>query len=185
MRARAALLSVTLLALAWPARPAAAQAFDAARSRIEFDVRTRLGPMVRGRFPDHAGEVEVLPDGRHRVRVQLAAAAVTVEGPRRYTAWARGPQLFDVDRHPVIEFVSEPYPADLARTGGALPGRLRLRGIERAERFELAPSACARPGHDCPVVASGRIDRDDYGLEGWRWALADTVRFRLHVRFDD
>lgn len=185
MRASAALTVTVLLALAWPARPTPAQAFDPARSRIEFDVRTRLGPMVRGRFPDHAGEIEVLPDGRHRVRVRLAAAAVTVDGPRRYTALARGPQLFDVDRHPVIEFVSEPYPADLARTGGALPGRLRLRGVEHGERFTLAPSACARPGHDCPVIATGRIDRGDYGLEGWRWALADTVRFRLQVRFDD
>lgn len=185
MRPTATLLVPVLLALAWPGGSTAAQAIDPARSRVEFDVRTRLGPMVRGRFPDYAGRVETLPDGRHRVRVRLAAAAVIVAGPARYTALARGPQLFDVDRHPEIEFVSEPYPADLARTGGALPGRLRLRGVERTERFTLAPSGCARPGHDCPVIASGRIDRDDYGLEGWRWALADTVRFRLHVRFDD
>lgn len=185
MRRRATRFLPVLVAFAGSADPAAAQAIDPARSRIEFEVRTRFGPMVRGRFPDHAGRVETLPDGRHRVHVRLAAAAVTVAGPARYTALARGPQLFDVERHPVIEFVSEPYPADLARTGGALPGRLRLRGVERAERFSLAAAACARPGQDCPVIASGRIDRDDYGLEGWRWALADTVRFRLHVRFDD
>jgi polyisoprenoid-binding protein YceI len=117
--------------------------------------------------------------------VRLAAGAVTVAGAPRYTALARGPQLFDVARHPAIEFVSDPYPPELARTGGELPGRLRLRGVERAERFTLAPATCARPGHDCPVIAQGRIDRDDYGLDGWRWALADRVRFRLHVRFAD
>lgn len=170
--------------LAWPAA-AGAQAFDPARSRIEFDVRTRWGPLVQGRFPQYEARVETLPDGRRRVHVRLAAAAVDVAGSPRYTALARGPQLFDAARHPTIEFVSDPFPAELARTGGALPGRLSLRGIERGERFTLAPSACARPGHDCPIVAEGRVSREAYGLGGWRWALADRVRFRLHVRYAD
>ncbi|TCZ82020.1 YceI family protein [Lysobacter sp. N42] len=180
MRAAAGLLLATALAA-----PVAAQDFDTSRSRIEFDVRTRMGMLVRGQFPRHAGRVEALSDGRRRVHVRLSAADVVVAGPARYTALARGPQLFDAANHPWIEFVSDPYPAELARTGGALPGRLRLRGVERAERFVLAPAACARPGHDCPVVAQGRVSRDDYGLDGWRWALADRVRFRLHVLFAD
>lgn len=185
MRRAASLLLTLSVALAWPARPAAAQAVDPARSRVEFDVRTRLGPLVRGHFPDHAGRVETLPDGRRRVHVRLQAGSVEVSGPARYTTLARGPHLFDAATHPVIEFVSDPYPDTLARTGGELPGRLRLRGVERAERFVLAPSGCERPGHDCPVIAQGRVSRDDYGLEGWRWALADRVRFRLHVWFAD
>lgn len=173
-----------LIALAL-AGPAAAQAFDPARSRIEFDVRTRLGPLVHGDFPAFEGRVETLPDGRHRVHLRLDARAVRVVDSPRYTALARGPQLFDAARHPWVEFVSEPYPADLARSGGALPGRLRMRGVERAERFELDPAPCATPGTGCTVLAHGRVSRDDYGLGGWRWALADRVRFRLHVRFHD
>lgn len=173
------------LALAFALLPAAAvaQAFDAARSRIEFDVRTRVGLRVQGHFPRFTGEVETLPDGRRRVRMRLSAGDVIVQGPPRYTALARGPQLFDAARHPAIEFVSEPYADTLARSGGALPGRLRMRGVERAERFELEPAACATPGVGCAVVAHGRVSRDDYGLSGWRWALADRVRFHLHVRF--
>jgi polyisoprenoid-binding protein YceI len=170
------------VALGWPAM-AGAQAFDPARSRIEFDVRTRWGPRVDGRFPRYAARVETLADGRRRVHVRLDAAAVEVAGSPRSTALARGPQLFDAARHPWVEFVSEPYPEALARTGGPLPGRLRLRGVEREERFLLAPADCARPGHDCPVRAEGRVSRDAYGLTGWRWTLADRVRFRLHVHY--
>lgn len=185
MRPAAAVALTLSLAFAAPARPAAAQAFDPQQTRIEFDVRTRLGTLVRGRFPAYEGRVETLPDGRRRVHLKLAAGEVRVGESARYTALARGPQLFDASRHPWIEFVSDPYPPELARTGGELPGRLRLRGVERSERFVLAPSTCERPGHDCPVLAQGRVSRDDYGLDGWRWALADRVRFRLHVRFDD
>lgn len=184
MRAAIAVLAPAI-AFAALAPPAGAQAFDPQQTRIEFDVRTRVGTRVRGQFPAYEGRVETLPDGRHRVHVRLAAGEVRVGTSARYTALARGPQLFDAARHPWIEFVSDPYPADLARTGGPLPGRLRLRGVERAERFVLAPSPCARPGHDCPVLAQGRVSRDDYGLTGWRWALADRVRFKLHVRFHD
>ena len=183
MRAAVATFLVGALAAHPPALPA--QAFDPARSRVEFEVRTRVGTLVRGDFPAFEGRVDTLPDGRRRVHLRLAAAQVRVGGSQRYTALARGPQLFDADRHPWIEFVSEPHAPELASDGGPLPGRLRLRGVERAERFELKPAACARPGRDCPVLAQGRVSREDYGLTGWRWALADRVRFKLHVRLVD
>lgn len=184
MRGAAALLIALPTALALPA-PARAQAIDAANSRVEFDLRTRWGALVRGRFPRFEGRVDTLPDGRRQVRMRLSSAEVEVAGSRRYTQIARGERMFDAAGHPWIEFVSEPFAADLARSGGAMPGRLRLRGVERAEHFELRPAACARPGHDCDVLARGRVSRDDYGLSGWRLALADRVRFRLHVRFAD
>ncbi|HEY4559445.1 MAG TPA: YceI family protein [Lysobacter sp.] len=162
-----------------------AQALDASRSRIDFDVHTRIGSSVRGRFPVFEGRVDALPDGRRQVRLRLSTRDLEVGESTRYTRLARGPQLFDAERHPVIEFVSEPFAPELVHHGGTLAGRLRMRGIERTERFELVPAACERPGHDCPILATGRVSRDDYGLDGWRWALADRVRFLLNVRFAD
>lgn len=182
MRAAAAALFLVLL----PASAGAgAQAFDPMRSRIEFDLRTRWGQPVRGHFPRFEGAIDTLPDGRRQVRMRLSAADVVVSGSERYTRLARGPQLFDAARHPWIEFVSVPAPAGIAASGGTLDGELRLRGVQRRERFVLAPATCARPGHDCPVIASGKVSRDDYGLDGWQWALADRVRFRLHVHYAD
>lgn len=180
MTGRAPVLTLLLLLACGAVR---AQAIEPARSRIDFDVQTRIGAAVRGRFPVFEGRVDTLDDGRRQVHLRLSARDLTVGGSARNTRLARGPQLFDAARYPTIEFTSDPYPADLSRTGGVLEGRLRMHGVERRERFLLQRATCERPGHDCPILASGRVSRDDYGLEGWRWALADRVRFRLHVRF--
>jgi len=162
-----------------------AQALDIARSRIDFDVQTRLGATVSGRFPAFDGRVDTLADGRRQVRFRLSTRELVVGDSARYTRMARSPQLFDSAQYPAIEFESDPFPAQLAHTGGAMNGELRMHGVARRERFVLAPAACAQPGHDCPIVASGRVSRKAYGLDGWRWALADRVRFRLDVRFVD
>lgn len=181
MRARAAaFLLPFLLGAAGACR---AQAIDMARSRIEFDVHTRVGSLVRGRFPVFDGRVDTLADGRRQVRLRLSARDLVVGSSTYSTRLARGPQLFDAEQHPWVEFVSEPYPEAVARAGGPLDGVLRMHGAEHRERFQLAPAACARPGRDCPVLATGRVSRDDYGLTAWRWALADRVRFRLNVLF--
>ena len=161
---------------------AAGQAFDPERSRFEFELRTRWGQRVVGTFPRHAGEVVTLPDGRRRVRIELDARAIKVEGSTRYTELARGPRFFDVERHPVVDFVSEPYDPALARSGGALRGRLTIRGVSHTEVFKLSPAECDRPGLDFDIRGRGNVRRDTYGLDSWRFALGDWVGFGLSVR---
>ncbi|HEY5805567.1 MAG TPA: YceI family protein [Lysobacter sp.] len=161
---------------------ASVQAFDPRFTRFGFELRTRWGQRVIGMFPEYEGEVTVLPDGRHLVRIVLRTAGVTVAESERYTAMARGPSFFDSARHPMIEFESDPHPDLLIRAGGRLRGRLTMHGVSRIETFQLAPAACDRPGKDCDVVASGSISRADYGLDGWQLALTDRVRFNMRVR---
>lgn len=165
-----------------PTAPAAAQAVDPARSRIEFDLQTRWGQTITGYFPRYDGEVVQLPDGRHEVRIRLATADVQVQGSRRYTRFARGERFLDAEHHPWVEFRSDPYAGELVRSGGPLYGTLSMHGISHREAFVLAPSDCARPARDCDVVAQGRVLRTNYGVESWRWALTDDVNFRLRVR---
>ncbi|MGQ4660844.1 YceI family protein [Lysobacter sp. F6437] len=187
-------------ALAWPAfaaapasmpfaapdfRPGDSIGFDPVHTRFGFELRTRWGQRVDGRFPNHDGALEILPDGRHQVRIRLMTAAVEVEGSERYAELARGERFFDAANYPVIEFVSEPHPAELAHDGGKLRGRLSMHGVSRIETFVVAPATCARPGRDCDVVASGSVDRDDYGLDHWRLALTDKVSFDMRVRLQD
>ena len=185
-------LMLGLLATAWPAiaaapaiapLPAGVQAgFDPQHTRFGFELRTRWGQRVAGTFPRYDGELVVLPDGRYQVRIRLATAAVEVAGSRRYTEIARGPRFFDARHHPLVEFVSDPHPPALVQTGGPLRGQLTMRGVSRTETFVLAPSTCARPGRDCDAVASGSVDRGDYALDDWRFALGDTVSFQLRLR---
>lgn len=160
-------------------------ALDQERSAFSFALRTRWGVSINGRFAQFEGGVETLPDGRHRVRVRLAAGAVEVAGPSRYTQLARGPELFDAARYPWIEFVSTPYDHRLPIEGGELVGQLSMHGISREERFVVEPSRCVHPGVDCDVHAQGSVSRDAYGLDGWRWMLGDRVQFLMRVRLDE
>ena len=176
--------AVALLAIAI-ATPAAAQALDVARSRIDFDLSTRWGQTITGRFPRYEGEVVQLPDGRHEVRIRLATTDVEVEGSRRYTRFARSEHFLDADHHPWVEFRSDPYAGELVRSGGPLYGTLTLHGVSRREAFVLAPSTCERPARDCDVIAQGHVLRTDYGIESWRWVLTDDVNFRLRVRLQE
>lgn len=162
--------------------PAAAQEFDAAHTRIGFQASTRWGLRLVGVFPRYEGEVRALPDGRHQVRMTLAAAAMEIAGHDNYTDFARGPGFFDAARYPAITFVSDPYPAALLHEGGTLDGVLTMHGRSRRERFRIEPASCARPAHDCDLVASGSVRREDYGMDRWQMALRGRVQFKLAVR---
>lgn len=176
-----------LLLQPWPwasatdAPVAAEQQMDAARSRVGFQLRTRWGQRVDGRLPVLEGERRVLADGRHQVRMVLDATGVQVEESDRLDAMARGEAFFDSDHHPRIVFLSDPYPAALLQAGGEVHGWLQIRGVRRPEVFVLAPATCAAPGIRCPVLARGSITRRDYGMDGFRLALAARVQFALSL----
>lgn len=164
------------------AASAGAQEIDNERSRMGFELRTRWGQRVEGTFARHQGMVTALADGRQQVQLTLAAAAIEVADSHYYTEMARGPQFFDATRYPYIDFLSEPHRLALVHDGGKLRGKLTLHGVTRSESFILQPAECARPGRDCDVVATGIINRADYGLSGYRWVLSDRVRFTMRVR---
>lgn len=167
--------------LAWAALALAARV-DPERSRVGFELGTRWGQALQGRFQAVAGEVEVLPDGRRRVRLQLDTRGVEIAGHDGYTRFARGSGFFDVEHWPTVEFVSDPYDRSLLRHGGNLGGTLTIRGISRHENFVVAPGGCERPGLDCDVFAGGVIDRGDYDMGRWRIAIRDEVNFYLRLR---
>jgi polyisoprenoid-binding protein YceI len=63
-----------------------------------------------------------------------------------------------------------------------MTGILSIRGVRRHEVFVVSPATCAEPARDCDVVATGSIDRNDYGMGRWDFALSRQVRFHLRVR---
>ena len=171
--------------MAAPARPADAQvAIDHAQSWLGFEVYTRFGQRVAGEFPEFQGRVEALADGRQRVRLQVATSQARIPERPRYTSWMRGASFFDTGRHPLMEFVSEPYPVELLRHGGTLRGQLTLRGVTRPQRLEVQPATCERPGIDCQIRVSGSIDRSDFDMRQWQLALADRVWLLARLQLD-
>lgn len=173
-----------MLATTLPAGAAAprALAFDTAHSGVGFQLSTRWGQRLRGTFPVYEGEVVVHADGRREVRVRLDSSRMEITGHPRYTRWARGPEFFDAARFPAIEFRSETYDASLLLDGGPLHGTLTMRGTSQPVRFVVEPSTCDQPGRDCDVVARGKVDRTDFGMDAWQVAVDQAVRFDLRVR---
>jgi len=159
-----------------------AMTLDRKRSEIGFSLRTRWGQQLEGRFDDWRGDIAVLADGRHQVRLVLDAESVEIVDSRAYTRITRGPGVFDVARFPEVRFVSDPFPATLARDGGEMTGILSIRGVQRRETFRIAAAPCARPGLDCDVVGEGDVRRSQYAMDRWGYALADQVRFTLRIR---
>lgn len=169
-------------ALLWAVAPVRAAEIDPRRSEVGFYLATRWGEVVDGRFPVFDGRLSDLGDGRRQVRLSLSAADVEIPGNLRYTQLTRGRGFFEAERYPTITFVSDPFVPALLVDGGALPGVLGIRGVQQREMFTLLPSACARPAVDCPVQGAGIIDRSDYGMNRWSFAIGRKVRFQLRIR---
>lgn len=161
---------------------AAAQAFDPAHTRIGFQLHTRWGQQLEGRFPRYEGAVRHVGNGRQQVSMRLSTAHVEIVGFPRYTEFARGHRFFDAQRHPWVAFTSDPYSPELLRNGGKLAGTLRIHGVPQQETFNVEPSTCARPAIDCDLVAHGSVRREDYGMDDWKLAIRGRVRFELRLR---
>ena len=172
----AALLVVALLGTVH------ATQIDAQASRVGFTLKTRWGKTLVGHFPRHEGAVNTLSGGMHQVRLRLSTADVEIEDSETFTRLTRGEGFFDAARYPWVEFVSDPYPPSLLRTGGRLGGVLTIRGVERRETFIVSPPDCDAPGVGCDIVARGSVDRDDYRMGRWGFALSDEVVFSLRMR---
>lgn len=154
---------------------------DAARSQAGFSVQLLIMPSAHGRFGTVEGELQPAGRDRWRVRVRIDARDLQFDGPDWLARVTRSEKFLDVDRHPDIAFVSEPFAPALLRKGGALAGRLTLRGLERKVAFALSPGDCARLGQDCPLTVSGEIARRDYGMRAYRLAVRDAVGFEFQV----
>lgn len=184
-RASCVPVCLSLVALVLGATPVRASGIDAAASQVGFQLVTRWGEVIDGRFPVFDGEVSRLPDGRQQVRLSLSAADVEILDSARRTQMTRGAGFFDAKRYPWITFLSDPFDAELLARGGQLPGLLSIRDVQRREAFTVAASACARPARDCPVRAAGMVDRVAYGINRWPVVVARKVRFELRILVED
>ena len=156
--------------------------FDPERSNFGFQLSTRWGQKLVGRFPRFDGRVLTLADGRHQVELRMYTRDVEILDHPRYSRWARGDNFFGAEAWPAVVFVSRPYDPAILRNGGPLAGELNIRGIARAETLEVQPAACARAGLDCDIVATGAVLRSDYDMGAFGLAINDRVVFVLRSR---
>lgn len=164
------------------AAPPAREAFDPDKSSARFEVHLRLSGDVPGSFGAIEGELEPAADGQWRVQVRVDAQGLELDGPGWMLRSTRSRSFLDVERHPVITFISEPFDRELLRTGGNLGGQLELRGRTGTVAFTLGPSTCRRPGHGCDIRVTGEISRRAFGMNSQRMWVRDEVGFDFRVR---
>jgi len=154
---------------------------DASRSELGFRVKVVWLLGVNGHFGRIHGEVH-RDAFRNQLRVDATVDATSVRmASRSYEDWVKSRDFFDVERHPVITFSSDPFPRSRLFGGGDIQGRLTLRGITRPVRFDLLPAGCARPALDCPIRVAGTIRRSMFGMRSHRGTLADKVELDFSV----
>ncbi|HET9483905.1 MAG TPA: YceI family protein [Xanthomonadales bacterium] len=194
MTAAARVLVALLLAGAAHAGEAAATAAQerwrivARDSHAQFWVRLFGVVPLTGSFPSIDGAISIdRAADRARVEADVAAASVRMRRPN-HTAWARSAEFFDAKRHPTIRFESQPFPLSRLEGGGAIEGRLTLRGVTRPVAFSIQRTRCvgidARSGADrrhCVVQLAGTIDRAAFGMRTRGATVANRVTLRFHI----
>ena len=118
-------------------------------------------------------------------QVRVDAEGLELDGPDWMLRSTRSRSFLDVENHPEIRFRSAPFTRELLATGGALRGRLDLRGESRGVAFTLLPAACDRPGRDCDIVVRGTVSRRAFGMTSQRVWVKDEVGFDFRVRLRD
>jgi polyisoprenoid-binding protein YceI len=180
--ARLGALSLLLVLAGMSGRArAVAQGFDPERSSASFRVHLRLLPSAGGQFAKVSGELQSERD-KQRVVVAVDGRSLVFDGPAWMNRVTRSDDFLAVDRYPEISFRSDPFAPDLLRVGGQLRGQLFLRGVRREVAFQLLPSSCEPPGHDCDIQVVGRIRRHDFGMNSYRLTVKDGVDFDFRVR---
>ena len=157
---------------------------DALGSDARFVVDVRLPVKAEGRFAAVEGELRPRPDGQCEVRVRLRADTVDYSGPEWMARLTRSPAFLDAGSHPEVTFDSVPFPVAWLNDGGAVRGRLKLRGRERPVEFVLRPAECDTPGQACAIRVSGEVSRRDFGMQAYRFTVKDVVRFEFAIRLE-
>ena len=137
------------------------------------------------RFPVMKGSIRITPERLDDIDldVELDARALTA-GSKGDTTTLRGPDFFDVARHPAVSFSGH----RMTMTGpvtARLDGTITARGISR-------PATLAITFRDPPARASGRdpvhlrataaIDRRQFGMTAYGWAVGKTVKITIDAR---
>ena len=155
---------------------------DGARTRVAFEIVALWLLRRHGEFVDVEGRVDRDPAaGTAVISVRIRVASVRMKDPD-HVRLLLSAEFFDAQRHPWIEFRSDPFALD-GTAQGSLPGSLSLRGTTRRVRFSIDRGDCdLRAATDCTVIVDGTLQRSRFGMSGYRRTLSDKVHLKIAAR---
>ena len=163
-------IGVTILLLAVPAIASTATwQIDPSHSSFQFKIRHMMVSNVRGDFGKMTKGVIFLDDqevSNIKAEVIIDAASINT-GHAKRDEHLRGPDFFDVPRHPTVTFVSK----QVTRVGSdklRATGELTIRGITREiilDVYGLTPEIKDPGGtYRRGLTATSKINRKDFGI---------------------
>lgn len=183
----------TTLALALVA-PAAAFAsnwnIDAGHSEVGFSVKHMMVSNTKGKFKKVEGTVELNDKDitKSKVSVSIDLASVDTDNEKR-DVHLRGPDFFDVKKHPKMTFKS----TKVTKSGDELKvvGQLTLHGVTKSVTLTVDgpsqsikdPWGMTRRG----LSATAKINRKDFGLtwsktlETGGLVVGNTIKINLEI----
>jgi polyisoprenoid-binding protein YceI len=166
----------------WAGPPNIDCRIDSSNSKATFRVRLFWLDKVNGEFTHVDGDVVTGPQPDSRV-VNATIPVDSVSLPStRMRQLLLAPSFFDVQHHPIIHFVSDPFALHDLEHGGTLTGHLTLRGVTAPIHFNMQPVQCQQPvTAPCKIVLRGTLRRSTFGMTSDRLALSDSVDLNLNI----
>jgi polyisoprenoid-binding protein YceI len=163
-------------------------AIDPTHTSVEFAVRHMMISTVKGRFGDVAGTVEIPEEGAPKLDVTIQAGSIDTRSEQR-DAHLRSPDFFDVEKFPVLRFVSTA--AERLSDGWTVAGDLTIRGVTRPVTLQVTEEGTGVDpwgNEKAGYTATTKFRRSDFGLN-WNAALetggvlvSDEVKVALDVQ---
>ena len=158
---------------------------DSARSTVNAKVSFLALGSKTARFPVMKGSIRITPERLDDIDldVELDARALTASS-KRDTDTLRGPDFFDVARHPTVSFSGQ----RMTMTGpvtARLDGTITARGISRPATLSITfrdPPATASGRDSVQLRATTAIDRRQFGMTAHGWAVGKTVKITIDAR---
>lgn len=165
---------------------------DASHSEIQFKVRHLMITNVTGNFKSFGADVESDGDDFNNASISFWADVNSVDtGSEQRDGHLKGPDFFDGDNFPKIEFKSESF-ENAGVDNWKLKGNLTIRGVSKPITLDVEGGTLAKdPWGNIKTgfSISGKLNRKDFGLT-WNAALEsggvlvnDEVKLLAEVQF--
>lgn len=180
----AAVLACVLGGLACATAQSANYTIDAAKTTAGFEARF-LGLLpVHGEFRRTTG-VLIYDRETRQGSIEVAIDATTIDAALpRVKSLARGPEFFNVEKFPSIEFRSSRFVFDSARLK-SVEGTLTVLGLAQPVTLTVSESRCeassAEESAHCHATAELVIQRSNFGMKSWAGTLSDDVTIRVAI----
>ena len=150
-----------------------------AASEVTFRI-SNLGVNVSGKFTGFSGEIKYYPGNVEQSTFVGSVNAETVDtGINLRDRHLRNEDYFDVEKFPVIRFVSESSALTETNKGLTVTGTLTIKGISKKV---VIPLDVKETSQGYTFVGGLKINRRDFGVGGGSLTLSDIVYISFKIQ---